>query len=47
MTMIGVTGTSGKTTTSYLAEAGSRAAGPAGLVGGVEIRIGAERVPAR
>jgi UDP-N-acetylmuramoyl-L-alanyl-D-glutamate--2,6-diaminopimelate ligase len=45
MTMIGVTGTSGKTTTSYLAEAGLRAAGhETGLVGGVEIRIGAERV---
>src|SRR5271165_4347787 len=45
MTMIGVTGTSGKTTTSYLAEAGLRAAGHrTGLVGGVEIRIGDERV---
>jgi UDP-N-acetylmuramoyl-L-alanyl-D-glutamate--2,6-diaminopimelate ligase len=45
MTMIGVTGTSGKTTTSYLAEAGLRAAGHVtGLVGGVEIRIGRERV---
>jgi UDP-N-acetylmuramoyl-L-alanyl-D-glutamate--2,6-diaminopimelate ligase len=45
MTMIGVTGTSGKTTTSYLAEAGLRAAGhETGLIGGVEIRIGAERV---
>jgi UDP-N-acetylmuramoyl-L-alanyl-D-glutamate--2,6-diaminopimelate ligase len=45
MTMIGVTGTSGKTTTSYLAEAGLRAAGHlTGLVGGVEIRIGADRV---
>jgi len=45
MTTIGVTGTSGKTTTSYLAEAGLRAAGHVtGLVGGVEIRIGTERV---
>jgi len=45
MTMIGVTGTSGKTTTSYLAEAGLRAAGHVtGLIGGVEIRIGQERV---
>src|SRR6516225_4831847 len=45
MTMIGVTGTSGKTTTSYLAEAGLRAAGHVtGLIGGVEIRIGRERV---
>ncbi len=47
MTMIGVTGTSGKTTTSYLCEAGLRAAGHrTGLVGGVEIRIGPERVAA-
>src|SRR5215469_2312601 len=45
MTMIGVTGTSGKTTTSYLAEAGMRAAGhETGLIGGVEIKIGRERV---
>jgi UDP-N-acetylmuramoyl-L-alanyl-D-glutamate--2,6-diaminopimelate ligase len=45
MTTIGVTGTSGKTTTSYLAEAGLRAAGhETGLVGGVEIRIGPERI---
>jgi len=43
MTMIGVTGTSGKTTTSYLCEAGLRAAGhTTGLVGGVEIKIGGE-----
>jgi len=41
MTLIGVTGTSGKTTTSYLVEAGLRAAGHVtGLVGGVETRIG-------
>jgi UDP-N-acetylmuramoyl-L-alanyl-D-glutamate--2,6-diaminopimelate ligase len=47
MTMIGVTGTSGKTTTSYLCAAGLRAAGhTAGLIGGVEIRIGAELVKA-
>jgi UDP-N-acetylmuramoyl-L-alanyl-D-glutamate--2,6-diaminopimelate ligase len=45
MTMIGVTGTSGKTTTSYLAEAGLRSAGHVtGLVGGVEIKIGRDRV---
>src|ERR1700761_686539 len=45
MTMIGVTGTSGKTTTSYLCEAGLRAAGhTTGLVGGVEIKIGSEVV---
>src|SRR5579863_741674 len=47
MTMIGVTGTSGKTTTRYLCEAGLRAAGHrTGLIGGVEIRIGAELVRA-
>jgi UDP-N-acetylmuramoyl-L-alanyl-D-glutamate--2,6-diaminopimelate ligase len=47
MTMIGVTGTSGKTTTSYLCEAGLRAAGhTTGLVGGVEIKIGPEIGPA-
>jgi UDP-N-acetylmuramoyl-L-alanyl-D-glutamate--2,6-diaminopimelate ligase len=45
MTIVGVTGTSGKTTSSYLIEAGLRAAGhTTALVGGVEIRIGAERV---
>jgi UDP-N-acetylmuramoyl-L-alanyl-D-glutamate--2,6-diaminopimelate ligase len=45
MRLIGVTGTSGKTTTSYLADAGLRAAGHlTGLIGGVEIRIGTERV---
>ncbi|MBJ7341754.1 UDP-N-acetylmuramoyl-L-alanyl-D-glutamate--2,6-diaminopimelate ligase [Mycolicibacterium sp.] len=38
--VIGVTGTSGKTTTTYLAEAGLRAAGRVvGLVGSVGIRI--------
>jgi UDP-N-acetylmuramoyl-L-alanyl-D-glutamate--2,6-diaminopimelate ligase len=47
MTMIGVTGTAGKSTTSYLCEAGLRAAGHAtGLIGGVEIRIGPELVRA-
>jgi UDP-N-acetylmuramoyl-L-alanyl-D-glutamate--2,6-diaminopimelate ligase len=41
MRLIGVTGTSGKTTTSYLAEAGLRAAGHVtGLIGGVELRVG-------
>jgi len=39
--LIGVTGTSGKTTTTYLLEAGLRAAGHStGLVGGVQTRIG-------
>jgi len=38
--VIGVTGTSGKTTTTYLVEAGLRAAGrTAGLVGSVGIRV--------
>ena len=47
MTIIGVTGTSGKSTTSYLCEAGLRAAGhTTGLVGGVEIKIGQELVKA-
>jgi UDP-N-acetylmuramoyl-L-alanyl-D-glutamate--2,6-diaminopimelate ligase len=47
MTMIGVTGTSGKTTTSYLCEAGLRAAGhTTGLIGGVEIKVGQEIVKA-
>ncbi|MFI0721128.1 UDP-N-acetylmuramoyl-L-alanyl-D-glutamate--2,6-diaminopimelate ligase [Streptomyces sp. NPDC021224] len=43
---IGVTGTSGKTTTSYLVEGGLRAAthGGTGLIGTVETRIGDERI---
>ncbi|SDT63641.1 UDP-N-acetylmuramoyl-L-alanyl-D-glutamate--2,6-diaminopimelate ligase [Actinoplanes derwentensis] len=41
LTMIGVTGTAGKTSTSYLVEAGLRAAGKVtGLVGTVETRLG-------
>lgn len=41
--LIGVTGTSGKTTTTYLLESGLRAAGYAtGLIGGVQTRIGDE-----
>jgi UDP-N-acetylmuramoyl-L-alanyl-D-glutamate--2,6-diaminopimelate ligase len=43
--LIGVTGTSGKTTSTYLLESGLRAAGHlTGLIGGVETRIGAERL---
>ena len=44
--LIGVTGTSGKTTSTYLLEAGLRAAGHlTGLIGGVETRIGGDRLP--
>jgi UDP-N-acetylmuramoyl-L-alanyl-D-glutamate--2,6-diaminopimelate ligase len=43
--LIGVTGTSGKTTSTYLIESGLRAAGHrTGLVGGVELRVGQERL---
>jgi UDP-N-acetylmuramoyl-L-alanyl-D-glutamate--2,6-diaminopimelate ligase len=43
---IGITGTSGKTTTAYLVQGGLDAAagGESGLIGTVEMRIGAERV---
>jgi UDP-N-acetylmuramoyl-L-alanyl-D-glutamate--2,6-diaminopimelate ligase len=42
---IGITGTSGKTTTAYLVEGGLRGAGhPTGLIGTVETRIGDERI---
>ncbi|MFF9394416.1 UDP-N-acetylmuramoyl-L-alanyl-D-glutamate--2,6-diaminopimelate ligase [Streptomyces griseoluteus] len=45
MLQIGITGTSGKTTTAYLVEGGLRAAGrTTGLVGTVETRIGDERI---
>ena len=41
LALTGVTGTSGKTTTSYLIEAGLRAAGHrTGLIGGVQTRVG-------
>jgi UDP-N-acetylmuramoyl-L-alanyl-D-glutamate--2,6-diaminopimelate ligase len=44
--LIGVTGTSGKTTSTYLLESGLRAAGHrTGLVGGVETRIGRDQLP--
>lgn len=44
--IIGITGTSGKTTTSYLVEAGLAAAGMStGLIGTIETRIGGQRVP--
>jgi UDP-N-acetylmuramoyl-L-alanyl-D-glutamate--2,6-diaminopimelate ligase len=46
LTMIGVTGTNGKTTTAYLVEAGLRAAGRRpGLIGTIETRIDGEAVP--
>ena len=45
MTMIGITGTNGKTTTAFLAEAGLRACGRrTGLIGTVETRIAGEVV---
>jgi UDP-N-acetylmuramoyl-L-alanyl-D-glutamate--2,6-diaminopimelate ligase len=48
MALIGVTGTSGKSTTSYLAEAGLRAAGHVtGLIGGVELRVGPDRLASK
>jgi UDP-N-acetylmuramoyl-L-alanyl-D-glutamate--2,6-diaminopimelate ligase len=46
LTVVGVTGTSGKTTTTHLVEAGLRAAGrTAGLIGTVGIRIAGVDVP--
>jgi UDP-N-acetylmuramoyl-L-alanyl-D-glutamate--2,6-diaminopimelate ligase len=46
LAVIGITGTSGKTTTTYLIEAGLRAAGrTAGLVGTVGVRIGGADLP--
>ncbi|MET8445871.1 UDP-N-acetylmuramoyl-L-alanyl-D-glutamate--2,6-diaminopimelate ligase [Streptomyces sp. NPDC005209] len=41
---IGITGTSGKTTTAYLIEGGLRRTRTTGLVGTVEMRIGDERI---
>ncbi|MBY8861700.1 UDP-N-acetylmuramoyl-L-alanyl-D-glutamate--2,6-diaminopimelate ligase [Nocardia sp. CA2R105] len=44
--VLGITGTSGKTTTSYLVEAGLVAAGlRTALIGTIETRIGGQRVP--
>ena len=46
LAVIGVTGTSGKTTTTYLIEAGLRAAGrTAGLIGTVGVRIDGADIP--
>ncbi|MEV0681333.1 UDP-N-acetylmuramoyl-L-alanyl-D-glutamate--2,6-diaminopimelate ligase [Actinosynnema sp. NPDC050436] len=45
LAMLGITGTSGKTTTSYLVESALRAAGrTTGLIGTVETRIAGERL---
>ncbi|MFF3611035.1 UDP-N-acetylmuramoyl-L-alanyl-D-glutamate--2,6-diaminopimelate ligase [Streptomyces sp. NPDC002580] len=41
---IGITGTSGKTTTAYLVEGGLRTIRSTGLIGTVEMRIGDERI---
>ncbi|EFF90536.1 UDP-N-acetylmuramoylalanyl-D-glutamate-2,6-diaminopimelate ligase [Streptomyces sp. e14] len=41
---IGITGTSGKTTTAYLVEGGLKTAKATGLIGTVETRIGEERI---
>ena len=46
MTVIGITGTSGKTTTSYILEAGLRAAGAkVGIIGTTGTRINGSKVP--
>ncbi len=46
MTVIGITGTSGKTTTTYMVEAGLRAAGrTAGLIGTIGIRVDGADIP--
>ncbi|MGI9009042.1 MAG: UDP-N-acetylmuramoyl-L-alanyl-D-glutamate--2,6-diaminopimelate ligase [Streptosporangiaceae bacterium] len=48
LALIGVTGTSGKTSTTYLIESGLRMSGQlTGLVGGVETRVGATVEPSR
>ncbi|WUV15435.1 UDP-N-acetylmuramoyl-L-alanyl-D-glutamate--2,6-diaminopimelate ligase [Streptomyces sp. NBC_01485] len=41
---IGITGTSGKTTTAYLVEGGLKSVKSTGLIGTVEMRIGEERI---
>lgn len=41
---IGITGTSGKTTTAYLVEGGLKGVKSTGLIGTVEMRIGDERI---
>ncbi|MEO8555268.1 MAG: UDP-N-acetylmuramoyl-L-alanyl-D-glutamate--2,6-diaminopimelate ligase [Actinomycetota bacterium] len=45
LTMLGITGTNGKTTTAYLLDSALRALGQVtGLIGTVETRIGADRI---
>ena len=47
LTVVGITGTNGKTTTSYLVEALLRAKGMrTGVVGTIQYRVGDERIPA-
>ena len=47
LTVVGITGTNGKTTTSILVDALLRTrGGPTGLIGTIEYRIGEERLPA-
>ena len=47
LTLLGVTGTNGKTTVAFLLDAGLRAAGHVtGLLGTVETRVAGERLPA-
>jgi UDP-N-acetylmuramoyl-L-alanyl-D-glutamate--2,6-diaminopimelate ligase len=46
MTVVGITGTSGKTTTTYMVEAGLRAGGRvAGLIGTIGIRVDGADIP--
>jgi UDP-N-acetylmuramoyl-L-alanyl-D-glutamate--2,6-diaminopimelate ligase len=47
MNLVGITGTNGKTTTTYLLDSIMRAAGrTTGIVGTVETRVAGERIPA-
>src|SRR5688500_17571280 len=42
LTLVGITGTNGKTTTSYLVEAMLRGAGPTGILGTIQYVVGDE-----
>jgi len=46
LTLVGITGTNGKTTTSYLVEAMLRGAGPTGILGTIQYVVGDEVRPA-